>query len=341
MKKGYFISFGDSIKNNDGVHKKIIAQINAFNDCNLNCYEYPLFNKMGPIYKLKWRLPIFNVAPLWKIDDRLLTADYIYFRRPLFFNSHSIAFLKTIKKQNPQCVIVLEIPTYPYDSEYDDYKFSWLVKKSDQKNRRKLKHYVDRIVTVTDDEKIFGIQTICINNGIDLDAIQPRQFIPENDTINICAVAQFKYWHGYENELINYIKLVESLDLKDRFVFHGFLDSDELLDIYNHASLAIGTLGMYKKNLYYSCDLKSREALARGIPLVIGCKTQLYDENYKYFIEFPNDDSDLNIQSIIDFHDRIYSEESGNIVTDNIRRFGEKHVDIRVCMEPVIDYLQA
>ena len=150
-----------------------------------------------------------------------------------------------------------------------------------------------------------------------------------------------EYFVGDGNELINYIKLVESLDLKDRFVFHGFLDSDELLDIYNHASLAIGTLGMYKKNLYYSCDLKSREALARGIPLVIGCKTQLYDENYKYFIEFPNDDSDLNIQSIIDFHDRIYSEESGNIVTDNIRRFGEKHVDIRVCMEPVIDYLQA
>lgn len=68
--------------------------------------------------------------------------------------------------------IILEIPTYPYDGEKINHtgikkKKYWIEKKY----RKSLYKYVDRVVTFSEDDEIFGIKTIKISNGIDLETI--------------------------------------------------------------------------------------------------------------------------------------------------------------------------
>lgn len=58
-----------------------------------------------------------------------------------------------------------EIPTYPYDMEHKGIS-SIFVLFIDKIYRKKLHKYVDRIVTLTDDEKIFNCKTLKITNWI-------------------------------------------------------------------------------------------------------------------------------------------------------------------------------
>ena len=96
---------------------------------------------------------------------------------------------------------------------------------------------------------------------------------------------------------------------------------------------------MYKKGLNFSCDLKSREAVARGIPMVTGCPIDIFtSQNYKYYLEFPTNSSELDIQKIVDFYDKIYREENGKAVIENIRNYAFQTIDMKKCMNNLITY---
>ena len=97
---------------------------------------------------------------------------------------------------------------------------------------------------------------------------------------------------------------------------------------------------MYKKGLNLSCDLKSREAVARGIPMVTGCPTDIFIEGkYKYYLEFSNDSSAVDIQKIINFNDEIY-RNGEELVIEDIRRYAFENVSMDAAMKNVIDYFK-
>ena len=367
--QGLFFVFGNSCyEQADGVANKIKAQIDVFNRAKLNCKEFVFPNKKDLFYVFKWRLPFFNVSPKWFYDEIFSDIDYIYMRRPFVINKYMVGLLQEIRRRNPKIKMLIEIPTYPYDPEYDNYKLCFIPKRTDICNRKKLKDIIDYFVTVTDDEEIFGVKTIKIKNGISFKNIGVKKFTPEeNGTIHMCAVAHFKGWHGYErffvgladyyknsgkrnivcdfvgegSELPNYKKLVKQLSLEKHINFLGFLNGEKLLEVYNRASISLGSFGAYKKDITYSCDLKSRESLARGIPMIVGCKTEGFVKGeYKYYYEFPNDPTPLDVNKIIEFHDNIYTDEDGQTVINNIRAYGERTIDMSICMKAVIDYLQ-
>ncbi len=99
---------------------------------------------------------------------------------------------------------------------------------------------------------------------------------------------------------------------------------------------------MYKIGLNLSCALKTREAVARGIPMITGCLTDIFTEqDYKYYLEFPNDDSELDIQKIVDFYDKIYTEENGEDVVKNIRKYAFETIDMAKCMQNVIRFFKS
>ena len=88
------------------------------------------------------------------IEDNNINAIYIrFFMADPFF----IWLLRGIKRRKVK--IFVEIPTYPYSEE-----ISKKIKKCvDKLSVLFLKKYVDKIVTFTDDSKIFGIETIKIS----------------------------------------------------------------------------------------------------------------------------------------------------------------------------------
>lgn len=368
--KGYFLNYGiSSQKDRSGIGLKIRNQIKAFNNAGLGCKELVLPISRNKLLSVLYRLPFTNVYPIWSFREEFKTADYLYFRRPFVMSGAMRQVLKKVKKDNPNIKIVIELPTYPYDAEYKTYKLYRMLIAKDSYNRNRLKGIVDYFSNLSEESEIFGIPTIKFRNGINIDDIVVRNPKDEEPgTIHLCAVALFKEWHGYErliegvntyykekgeknlifhfagegSALPEYKELVKKYSLEEHFVFHGYCENKDLDEIYNLCSIALGSFGMYKKSLSLSCDLKSREAMARGIPFVTGCPTDIFINNpdFPYYLEYPNDSTALDINKMIDFYDRIYEEPQESVIK-NIRDFAYQNVGMDSAMKPVVDYLKS
>lgn len=367
-KLGCYILIGQSSSNDhSGIGLKVRNQIAAFNKAGLNFGEYVLSISKSKLLPILYRMPFTNSYPIWECADEFKKVDYIYMRRPFVMNGAMRKVLRKVKKYNPKIKIVVEIPTYPYDAEYETYKAKELLIAKDKYNRMRMKGLVDRYAILNDEKEVFGIPTIKIRNGIDVDNIHKRNPTHNNNNcLHVCAIAAFKEWHGYEriiegleryyknggdrnivchfagdgSALQDYKKLVKDKGLEDHFVFYGYVEGKQLDDIYNICTISLGSFGMYKKKLNLSCNLKSREAVARGIPMVTGCPTDIFVEGkYKYYLEFANDSSAVDIQKIIDFNDEIYRNGEEPVIED-IRRYAFENVSMDAAMKNVIDYFK-
>jgi hypothetical protein len=302
--------------------------------------------------------------------NKIDSPDFIYTR----YNSSDKAYIKflcSLKTIYPESRILIEFPTYPYDKELLSPKgICFLLK--DKIYRKQLKNYTDRIVVISNDEnEIFGIPTIKTINGIDVSTIKKLDPIfHKDDEIHLIAVAMFQEYHGYERiikglaeyynnsgivnkrsvflhmvgdgpEKNNYVQLVEKLRLKEKVIFYGSKIGDELDGIYNRADIAISSLGLYKLGINNLSALKTREYLAKGLPMVTGCNVDVLTNKFPYYIEFDNDSSAIKIERIVEFYDSIYSSADRNNVIDNIRKFAEENVDIRKVMQPLVEYINS
>lgn len=225
---------------------------------------------------------------------------------------------------------------------------------------------MDRIITFSEDDEIFGIPTIKTINGLDFKKVPVRNPEPESNEINLIAVASIEYWHGYDRFLkglgeyyknegrrnikfhivgdgtpINdYKKIVEELNIKERVIFHGKKYGKELDEIYDKCSLAIACLGGHRKKLYLSSSLKSREYAAKGLPIISSISIDFIPDDYKYLLFFDSDESPINVDRVVEFYERIYKDnDSFKEVNKEIRDFAEIKCSISLAMKPVIDFI--
>ena len=367
--KGIFLYYKTiDYDNLTGIDKKVLWQIDTLstngNSCELltinNSRNRRSIEKIDQFLSL---LPFTNRYPKWKYLNEFSDADFIYLRRPTCFTTHTIKILKNIKEKNPRCLIILEIPTYPYDEEM---KVKWIYYPlyiKDKYNRRKLKKYVDVIAVQNDVNEIFGIPTVRFSNGIKVDEISIRKpTIMNNDEIYMCAIATLNPWQGYEriiqgmhkyydeggsrkvslhivgdgSELQYYKKLTQQLNLHDRVFFHGRLYGEKLDEIYNCADLGLDAFGRYKTDNSISTSLKSREYLAKGLPIVSGCKVDILDSESPYYLEFKGDSSPIDINRIIEFYDDIYKSGLRKVeVSEKIRNYAYNVCDVSKTMEQI------
>lgn len=74
--------------------------------------------------------------------------------------------------------------------------------------------------------------------------------------------------------------------------------------------------------------------------MVTEYKTDIFEEDkFKYYLEYSNDPTVLNIDKLIEFYDDVYSEGENNVI-DNIRNYALETVDMSSCMKPIIDYIK-
>ncbi|MGI6587873.1 MAG: hypothetical protein ACOX2N_03640 [Peptococcia bacterium] len=249
---------------------------------------------------------------------------------------------------------------------WEDYPISW----KDKFNRQRLKGLVDRIALISGEEinEVFGIPVLRLYNGVDLESITPKVVV-EDSTIDLCAIAMFAKWHGYERvihgisnyyklggtrkiklhmigkgyELDNYRRIVDDLKLHDNVIFYGMKTGNELDCIYNKMDIGLDVFRVYiEKNLFIVDSLKSREYLAKGLPVISGCSVDVFKNNkdFKYYLEFTNDETPIDMNKVIKFYDSIYSSpENKEKVIKSIRGFAESHCDISDAMRNVIEYL--
>ena len=120
----------------------------------------------------------------------------------------------------------------------------------------------------------------------------------------------------------------------------GKLQGENLDDIYNAADIGLGSFGFYKIGLETASSLKTKECLSKGLPIIAGNKENFVKgEISKYYLDFPNDSSPVEIDTIIDFYESIYKGKNKRNVVDRIHTLAEKTVSMKVSLEPVIDYI--
>ncbi|HXR84044.1 MAG TPA: glycosyltransferase [Hanamia sp.] len=336
---------GETLTDFGGISKKIIAQVNALKNVGIDVtlsylkanHENTLiaryagekkidnFSPNPILSQIQWRCKYRNVLKYIQENHiQIVFIRYIHFANPFF-----IRFLKSLKQRNIK--VLLEIPTYPYDQEYQQLKLtSKLVLLIEKFSRRKFKKYVTRILTVTPYKTIFDVPTIEISNGIDPHSIKIVEKNKTNEEIHLIGVASMAHWHGYDrviegfhnyyskstnnqkiyfhlvgdndnSETLRYKELVKKYDLSKYIIFYGRKSGKDLDLIFDKADMAVGSLGCHRINIKDVKSLKNREYCARGLPFFYSEKDAEFEgKNFVYRI--PADESPVDIKQIIEFY---------------------------------------
>lgn len=333
----------------DGIQRKMILQKEAFEKAGINM-RFVLLQEVNGKY--------------WRNPEQFSDDQFIYFRRETVIEWNMIRFLKEIRKQDPKKVIFMEIPTYPYDGEFGPSLKSQLTLKVDMHYRKQLRGLVDRVIITGDTiSSFYETDVINIVNGIDFNIIHCERKEKKEKEIVIGCVGRLSKWHGYERllkglsayylnggedtvrvlvvgegpEKENYIKVTDELNLRENVEFTGFKTGRELESIYESLDFGCCSLGRYKSGMNMIGDLKSRDFLARGIPIILGCKLDIFaDTEFEYAVSFPNDSSDIDINKLINFyHEKLENkrEEVSRQIIESVKPL----IDFNITYKKVTD----
>ena len=320
----------------DGVSKKVAAQVKAFNkqsECHLCSYE----NRGSKRYikvdgqdiceisnanSLLYRKRIFD-SILKYINETGINVLYI--RYTLNADYYYISFLKAAKRLG--CKILIEIPTYPYDSEFKNASLKRkLLHQVEMFFRQWLRSCCDYIVTTSEQENIFNLPTLRISNAVDPDDIPLNPSTQKKESYRFIAVGQIAFWHGYDRMIAgfrDYYKnnpetevyldivgnghalpelqaLVKDYDLEKYITFHGRREGAELNAIFTNADMAIGCLGCHRKSLVEVKSLKNVEYAMRGLPFIYSERNSDFDDK-PYVVKCSPDESPVSVDELVNF----------------------------------------
>ena len=325
---------------NNGISKKISYQVEALKSCGMDvslCYMDEVSGKKrivdnqviadygnGLMSKIRKRTEFSAITRYALLNN----IKYVYIRSNHNANPFTIRMVKQMKKAGMK--VVMEIPTYPYDAEYEAQGMSRQIFQ-DKLFRKQLAKHLDAIVTFSDYNQIFGQRTIRISNGIDFDSVKMKTTV--NDTskeLNLIGVAEIHEWHGFDRvvkgladyysnpqeyivrfHVVGYFfstegetafkQVISENHMEDYVILYGKKHGKELDTLFEKCDFGIGSLGRHRVGIDKIKTLKNREYAARGIPFVYS-ETDSDFDNKPYVLKAPADESAIDIASIIDFH---------------------------------------
>lgn len=258
--------------------------------------------------------------------------DFLYIRHDFNANPFTVRLLRRLKRLGVR--IALEIPTYPYDSEFAQSPWVRKLKlRIDRMFRRYMCRWVDRIVTFSDETEIFGRPTIRISNGIDFGSVRVKRDVRDTSReLRLLAVANIHFWHGFDRAiegLRNYYATPRERIVRLRIAGDGVCSliddyrrridayglgayveligtrSGEALDAeFEWCDMGVASLGRHRNGITTIKTLKNREYAARGIPFVYS-ETDSDFDGRPYVLKAPAADTPLDIEALIRFYDAV------------------------------------
>jgi hypothetical protein len=228
----------------------------------------------------------------------------------------------------------------------------------------------DAIIGVTDEITRYEVNRsgnlnkphMTLGNGFDVDAVPLRQPPPFcGSPLNILCVATVSFWHGIDRlikgiahykgqvnihlhiagtgpEINNLKKLIHDLEMNDHINFHGFTTGEDLDVLYNQCHIAVGSLGMHRKGLTMTSELKSRDYCARGIPFIIACGDSDFPVDFPYILRFPSDESPIDMNQVILFTS-VISQDVDH--AQKMRHYASENLDWSVKMKKLKVFLES
>ena len=265
---------------------------------------------------------------------------------------------------------VMEIPTYPYDQEFEGFsRTERLQLRIDKMFRKSLARRLEAIVTFTSEQRIFGQRTIRISNGVDLESMPLHQKLDTSEELHLIGVAEVHYWHGYDRLIAGlgeyYKSQISNLKPQTKQVFFHIVGGVWKSEMYNdeHApgfAELIEKYGLQDKVIFHGQlfgeelnDVFAQSAfaigsLARhrcGISDIKTLKNReyasrglpfIYSENdsdfdhQPYVLKVPADESPIDIARIVAF------EKQLTMTPMEIRQTVE-HLSWKVQMQKVVE----
>jgi len=361
-----------------GITKKIRSQVKGLrengHDVRLCYYGFEadghrcryIDGRILQDYGTGWKAGLLQRTDYGSILDYCVSEQIQLVYARCFMNASPwlIRFFRQLRQAGIHAVT--EIPTYPYDGEFEGAVWKQrLGLKVDQLFRRQLYQYMDAMVTFSDAREIFGQRTINISNGVDFDSIPLHDYQAAPDgTIHLIGVAEVHYWHGYDRLIAGlgeYYKcegsrqrvvfhivggiwqgdmlgskkapgiqtLINQYGLQDKVILHGQMFGEPLDSLFNQCVFAIGSLGRHRNGITIIKTLKNREYATRGIPFIYSEQDSDFDCQ-PYVLKAPADETPVDIQQIVDFVERQHMPAT------DIRKTVE-HLTWKVQMQKVID----
>ena len=262
--------------------------------------------------------------------------ELVYVRSFMNASPFNIHLFQQLQKDGVKAV--MEIPTYPYDREFDSLPLKYRLEHiADKLFRRRLASYMNAIVTFSDEEEIFGQRTIRISNGVDFDAIPLHSPVTSHlSQLHAIGVAEVHPWHAFDRFVAglgeyylskeaqgdngkepdvffhvvggvppdlmakDYTPLIEKYGLKDRVIFHDKLFGEDLDKVFAQCDFAVGSLGRHRSGITHIKTLKNREYACRGIPFIYSeCDSDF--DHQSYVMKVPADESPIDIHEVVSF----------------------------------------
>ena len=343
-----------------GIRKKILAQVRVFSKKFERVFYTSYSGQM--LYLLTDETVIEKeLAITWQECYKIILGWIIKYSisktyiRYNFADRWFIEFLKEQKRRN--IASVLEFPTFPYEGEVSNKRSIM----EDRHYRTQISEYIDRCTTYTNFDEIFGITSILLLNGVDIEEHPARNPRKKDGSIVLLAVAAMAKWHGYERviegmaqyyeengkknilfklvgdgpEIGKYKSLVQKYGLETKVEFCGKLEGKALDMQYDESDIAIGSLGMYKTGLENASPIKMREYYTRGLPIVYGYEDLGFQGNEEYLLRLPNNSEPVDMLAIIQLFEKTAGDSAliSKMHEDAGRRFSWDRI-----LAPVIDY---
>lgn len=341
MKALFLIFHGFNPAN--GISKKIHYQVNGLKACGVDtrlCYmDETTGRKLRMVdnhvlrdYGSGLKSKLLKRTEYSSIIEyaRKERIDFVYMRSDHNANPFTIHMVRKLKETGIK--VVMEIPTYPYDQEYESLsrrKFLFI----DQCFRKILARQLCGIVTFSDYPIIFGKPALQISNGVDFSQIPLKRKINDtNHELHLIGVAEIHYWHGFDRlvkGLANYyqthpsykvyfhiigeffgerekkeiLPVIKQHGLEEYIILHGARHGKELDDLFEQADMAIGSLARHRSGIIHIKTLKNREYAARGLSFIYS-EIDSDFENKPYILKAKADESPIDIYQIIEFYKR-------------------------------------
>ena len=325
-----------------GITRKVFSEIASFRKIGYKVYYsgylkdgVAIFDNESNIV-LKKKYPFKNESLIHIIRRPMLInlcIDYMKkcdlnfsfsYVRYHFFDRKYLKLLSSLNLKSDKVIIEAHsAPKFP-----KDFSIMRCVGWKDSRWNKLAKKYVDLVASMSDEERLWGIDTVKITNGIDVKAIRKHKYSGDKNKINLIAVSFESPVHGYDR-IIRGIReyydnggkrkitfhivgttmrqtdnLISDLGLSDICIKYGPKVGEELDDIYDKANIGIGCLANHRIGSKFGSALKTKEYIAKGIPFVYGWQEAVL-EGFEFALKFELCEAPIDIEKIIIFFDNL------------------------------------
>lgn len=339
-----------------GISKKITDQIETFEKMGYEVHYSAYTDRGIGIYCGK-ELVEEHVFPQGKLDYylrrfRLLSICYRYIKAHKFdlgfirWGAADVQFIKVLKIMDKNCDRVL-MDFHGYFPHFSPVGIKgWYTAITNVLNSHYFVKFIDLGLAETRCKKVYGINVINMDTCIDVDKYNRHCYEGIPDYLNMISVANERDYHGYDRIILgvsNYVKntrkkdvylhlvgkmsertvqLINSLDISEFVILHGYKSGEELNDIYKKCNIGVGPLAPHRVGGKEGTGIKTKEYFALGLPYFYAGQELLVPDDYPYVYRISDGDEPVDINKVISFYESIKNDRS---VQDNMRDFAREN----------------